>query len=200
VLSVERLDYAKAPVLKIRALAALLDQVPALHGRVRFRLICPPPEPGIQAYERTRVELEEAIRGLNSRWGTPAWQPVEYVPHSLPFRHIVDNYLAADVFWVTSLADGMNLTAQEYVACQAATGRDGVLVLSRRAGAAEHLGRAALLTDPGTPQNLVDTLHQALTMSPAQRRLHTARLAACLTTPTPADWTRTILKAIPGDR
>ncbi|MGW2741350.1 trehalose-6-phosphate synthase [Streptomyces sp. NPDC001450] len=200
VLSVERLDYAKAPVLKIRALAALLDQAPALHGHVRFRLICPPPEPGIQAYERTRIELEEAISSINSRWGSPAWQPVEYVPRSLPFPHIVDNYLAADVFWVTSLADGMNLTAQEYVACLAAAGRNGVLVLSRRAGAAEHLGRAALLTDPGILQNLVDTLHQALTMSPAQRRLHTARLAACLTTPTPAGWTRTILKAIPGNR
>ncbi|MFF8432249.1 trehalose-6-phosphate synthase [Streptomyces sp. NPDC016566] len=199
VLSVERLDYAKAPVLKIQALAALLDQVPALHGHVRFRLICPPPEPGIQVYERTRIELEEAISGLNSRWGSSVWQPVEYVPRSLPFPHIVDNYLAADVFWVTSLADGMNLTAQEYIACQAAAGRTGVLVLSRRAGAAEHLGRAALLTDPGTPQNLVDTLRQALTMSPEQRRRHTDRLAACLTTPTPADWTRTILRAIPGD-
>ncbi|MFF7754950.1 trehalose-6-phosphate synthase [Streptomyces sp. NPDC007971] len=198
VLSVERLDYAKAPVHKIRALAALLDQAPEFQGHVRFRLICPPPEPGIRAYETTRTELERTINDLNSRWSSPAWQPVDYVPRSLAFPHIVDNYLAADVFWVTSLADGMNLTAQEYIACLAAAGRSGVLVLSRRAGAAEHLGRAALLTDPDSPQNLVDTLRQALTMSPEQRRLHIARLAACLTTPTPADWTHTILKAIPG--
>ncbi|WEO93487.1 trehalose-6-phosphate synthase [Streptomyces sp. FXJ1.172] len=198
VLSVERLDYAKAPVHKIRALATLFERAPEFRGRVCFRLICPPPEPGVSAYETTRTQLEQAIADLNSHWGSPTWQPVDYVPRTLPFPRIVDNYLAADVFWVTSLADGMNLTAQEYVACSAAAGRSGILVLSRHAGVAEHLGRAALLTDPDTPHDLVDTLHQALTMTPEQRRLHTARLAACLTTPAPADWARTILKAIPA--
>lgn len=196
VLSVERLDYAKAPVHKIRALAALFERAPQFRGRVRFRLICPPPEPGIRAYEATRTRLEQAIADLNSRWGTDVWQPVDYVPRTLPFGHIVDNYLAADVFWVTSLADGMNLTAQEYVACRAAAGRSGVLVLSRHAGLAAHLGGAALLTDPGTPDDLVATLHQALTMTPRERRLHTARLAARLTAPAPDDWARAILKEL----
>lgn len=196
VLSVERLDYAKAPVHKIRALATLFERAPDFRGRVCFRLICPPPEPGIRAYETTRTQLEQAIADLNSRWGTPAWQPVDYVPRTLPFARVVDNYLAADVFWVTSLADGMNLTAQEYIACLEAAGRSGVLVLSRHAGVAAHLGNAALLTDPDTPDDLVDTLHRALTMTPGQRRLHTARLAACLTTPPPEDWARAILKEI----
>ncbi|MFB7502006.1 trehalose-6-phosphate synthase [Streptomyces broussonetiae] len=197
VLSVERLDYAKAPVHKIRALAALFERAPQFLGRVSFRLVCPPPEPGIRAYEATRNELERAIADLNSRWGGPAWRPVDYVPRTLPFERIVDHYLAADVFWVTSLADGMNLTAQEYIACRTAAGRSGVLVLSRHTGLAAHLGEAALLTDPETPDDLVGTLHQALTMTPRQRRLHTARLTARLTAAPPADWARTILKEIP---
>ncbi|OIJ84845.1 glucosylglycerol-phosphate synthase [Streptomyces sp. MUSC 14] len=196
VLSVERLDYAKAPVHKVHALAALLERAPHFRGRVRFRLICPPPEPGIRAYEATRTRLEQAIADLNCRWGSGSWQPVDYVPRTLSFGRIVDNYLAADVFWVTSLADGMNLTAQEYVACRAAAGRSGVLVLSRHTGLAAHLGGAALLTDPGTPDDLVATLHQALTMTPRERRLHTARLAARLTAPAPDDWARAILKEI----
>ena len=59
---------------------------------------------------------------------------------------MIDSYLAADVFWVTSLQDGMNLTAKEFIAAQAAVGGSGVLVLSRHTGAAEQLGTAALLT------------------------------------------------------
>ncbi|MFF4607249.1 HAD-IIB family hydrolase [Streptomyces sp. NPDC001339] len=196
VLSVERLDYAKAPVQKVRAIATLLDQCPELRGRLLFRLICPPPEPGIRAYDATRAELEGAIDALNTRWCGEGWSPVEYLPRSLSFPDVVDHYLAADVFWVTSLADGMNLTAQEYVVAKAATGRAGVLVLSHQTGAAEHLGAAALLTDPYSPQDLVSTLRRALTMTPAQRRAHLARLAALLTAPAPADWARTIIAAI----
>ncbi|WP_438483673.1 HAD-IIB family hydrolase [Streptomyces sp. S186] len=196
VLSVERLDYAKAPVQKIRALSTLLEQCPGLRGRLRFRLICPPPEPGIHAYDTTRAALEDAISTLNNRWGTEDWLPVDYRPQSLPFPEVVGHYLAADVFWVTSLADGMNLTAQEYIAAKSATGSPGTLVLSSQAGAAEHFGTAALLTDPRSPQNLVDTLRQALDMTPAQRQTHIARLAALLTTPSPADWARTIIATI----
>ncbi|WP_327174517.1 trehalose-6-phosphate synthase [Streptomyces sp. NBC_01335] len=199
VLSVERLDYAKAPVQKIRALATLLDLRPELRGRLRFRLVCPPPEPGVRAYETTRAELEQAITALNARWGSGAWQPVEYIPRSLPFAEVMDHYLAADVFWVTSLADGMNLTAQEFLTAQAASGRAGVLVLSRYAGIAERLGDAALLTDPSHPQDLVDVLHTALTMSPSRRRAHTARLVQRLDAAAPLDWAHAVVAAI-GER
>lgn len=197
ILSVERLDYAKAPVHKIHALARLLDQQPGLRGRLRYRLVCPPPEPGIRAYDTTRTELERAIADLNARLGNRHWEPVEYIPRSLPFEEVCDHYLAADVFWVTSLADGMNLTAQEYLTAQTATGRTGVLILSRHAGAADYLGESALLTDPRSPHDLVDKLRLALAMPAEQRRAHTARLAALLnTTPPPAAWARTIIDAI----
>ncbi|MBB1245459.1 trehalose-6-phosphate synthase [Streptomyces durbertensis] len=196
VLSVERLDYAKAPVLKVHALAALLEQEPGLRGRLRFRLVCPPPEPGILAYEATRTELERAVSALNDRWRRRGWQPVEYIPRALPFNEVMDHYLAADVFWVTSLADGMNLTAQEYLVAQAATARTGVLVLSRYTGAARQFGKAALLTDPRRPHDLVDTLRRALAMPPAQRRLNTTRLARLLSAPPPAVWARDVVAAI----
>ncbi|WP_371656643.1 MULTISPECIES: trehalose-6-phosphate synthase [unclassified Streptomyces] len=196
VLSVERLDYAKAPVHKIRALAALLDRQPELRGRLRFRLVCPPPEPGIRAYETTRIELEEAITTLNARWSAGEWQPVEYIPRSLPFTEVMDHYLAADVFWVTSLADGMNLTVQEYLTAQAASGRAGILVLSRHTGVAQQFGNAALLTDPHHPQDLVDTLHTALTMPPSRRMANTAHLIHLLDAATPSDWARAVIAAI----
>ncbi|MFJ5677895.1 trehalose-6-phosphate synthase [Streptomyces sp. NPDC093097] len=199
VLSVERLDYAKAPVHKVRAIDALLEREPRLRQRLHFRLVCPPAEPGIHAYDATRTALERAVAEVNARWGGAGWRPVDYRPYALPFPAVVDHYLEADVFWVTSLADGMNLAAKEYVAARSAADRPGVLVLSRHTGAAEQLGPAALLTDPHSPQDLVDTLHRALSLTPAQRAAHTADLAGLLDSRSPAAWARTILTEIRGD-
>ncbi|GHI07556.1 trehalose-6-phosphate synthase [Streptomyces cellostaticus] len=200
VLSVERLDYAKAPVHKIRALDDLLAHTPGLRGQVRYRLVCPPPEIGIRAYDSTRTELENAITRINHRWGTREWEPVDYIPRNLDFPEVVDHYLAADVFWVTSLADGMNLTAQEYIAAHHATNRPGVLILSRHTGFAQHTGTSALLTDPLLPQDLVDTLRTALTMTVYERAAHITRLAGLLDIPPPAQWAHTVIAAIRGAR
>ncbi len=199
VLSVERLDYAKAPVHKVNAVAALLERFPDLIGRFRFRLVCPPPPAGVTAHDATRAELERRIDDVNRRFAVRGRRPVEYVPRHLPFTEVVDQYLAADVFWVTSLQDGLNLTAKEYVAVQAAAGRTGVLVLSRYAGAAAELGRDALLTDPRSPADLTDTLRRALCMPPSERRTRMAGLSSALGHRRPQDWAATILTAIAAD-
>ncbi|MEU9236056.1 trehalose-6-phosphate synthase [Streptomyces subrutilus] len=196
VLSVERLDYAKAPVHKIRTLANLLHHHPNLQRRMRYRLICPPPESGIRAYDATRTELERSIAELNDRYGTSDWQPVDYIPHNLSFAEVVDHYLAADIFWVASLADGMNLTAQEYVTTRSTARQPGVLVLSRYAGVAQHLATAALLTDPYDQDDLEQTLHMALTMTGDQRTAHMDNLAKLMQFPGPLQWARSVITAI----
>ncbi|MFD8542848.1 trehalose-6-phosphate synthase [Streptomyces sp. NPDC059649] len=174
----------------------MLTQRPSLCGELVFRLVCPPPEPGIRIHDATRAALERAIDEVNDRWRRGSWRPIDYLPRALPFAEVVDHYLAAEVFWVASLQDGMNLTAKEFVASHAATGRSGVLILSRHTGAAAQLGAAALLTDPRSPQDLVDTLHRSLTMTPGERAAHLGRLAALLDDPPPARWARDILTAI----
>ncbi|MFI8086589.1 HAD-IIB family hydrolase [Kitasatospora sp. NPDC086009] len=199
VLSVERLDYAKAPVQKVDAVASLLARRPELRGRLRFRLVCPPPEPGITSYDVTRQVLESRITEVNQAWSKGSWKPVEYLPRSLPFAEVIDHYLDADVLWVTSLQDGMNLTAKEFIAAQRAVGRSGVLVLSRHAGAAAQLGAAALLTDPHSPEDLADTLHRALTLGSDERRRRLERLADLLGDDHPAVWAAGITAAIRGD-
>ncbi|WP_406239349.1 trehalose-6-phosphate synthase [Nocardia sp. NBC_01009] len=200
VLSVERLDYTKAPVHKVDAIAALLEHRPDLHGRLVFRLVCPPPEPGISAYDTTRRALERRITEINDVWRVGSWQPIDYIPHNLPLSEVMDHYLAADVFWVTSLQDGMNLTAKEFVAAQSAvTGpgsRPGVLVLSRYAGAATELGDAALLTDPHSPEDLTATLARALSLDRTERRTRAKRLADLLGHDRPIDWATRIIDAI----
>lgn len=198
VLSVERLDYVKAPLEKVEAVATLLARSAPLRGRLRFRLVCPPPEPGITAYDATGRALERRITEVNQAWSTAGWQPIEYLPRSLSFTEVIDNYLAADVLWVTSLQDGMNLTAKEFVAAQAAVDGSGVLVLSHYTGAAEELGAAALLTDPHSPEDLIGTLRLALALSPEERRARLARLAELLGHHPPAVWAARIIAAIQG--
>lgn len=200
VVSIERLDYIKAPLEKIDTIATVLSNHPALRGHLRFRFICAPPEPGITAYEATRQTLERHITQINRFWSTDNWQPIEYVPDTLPFTRVIDNYLAADVFWVTSLQDGMNLTAKEFIAAQAAVGGSGVLVLSRYTGAADQLGAAALLTDPHSRQDLVDKLVRALTLSKQERRVHLQRLADLLGHHSPWAWAAQIIAAIQDSR
>lgn len=196
VLSVERLDYVKAPLEKVEAVATLLTRRCELRGNLRFRLVCAPPETGITAYDATKQALERRITEINQAWSVGGWQPIEYVPCALSFTEVIDNYLAADVLWVTSLQDGMNLTAKEFVAAQAAASGSGVLVLSHHTGAAEELGAAALLTDPHSPEDLIDKLMLALTLSPEERRAHLQCLADLLGHHPPSAWASQIIAAI----
>ncbi|WP_043910595.1 HAD-IIB family hydrolase [Kitasatospora griseola] len=196
VLSVERLDYAKAPVQKVDALDRLLTTRPDLRGRVTFRLICPPPEPGITAYDTTRDLLEHRIAEVNARWQQAGWQPVDYRPHSLSFAEVIDEYLAADVFWVTSLQDGMNLTAKEFIAAQSTLPHPGILVLSHHTGAATQFAPAALLTDPHSPDDLTTQLTRALTTTPTERRTRMTHLSTLLGHDRPADWATHVIDAI----
>ncbi|MFI9407873.1 trehalose-6-phosphate synthase [Nocardia sp. NPDC052316] len=196
VLSVERLDYIKAPVQKVDAIAELLAHHPELRGALRFRLVCPPPEPGLTAYDATRQLLERRIDEVNRAWASGGWQPVEYFPEFLSFPEVVDHYLAADVFWVTSLQDGMNLTAKEFIAAQAAVGGRGVLVLSRHTGAATQLAAGALLTEPNSPSDLVGTLLRALDLPTAQRKERLTCLSELLGQHNPVEWAAEIIAAI----
>ncbi|MGE7439107.1 trehalose-6-phosphate synthase [Kitasatospora sp. NPDC001175] len=201
VLSVERLDYAKAPVQKVDAIDHLLTHQPELRGRLTFRLVCPPPEPGITAYDTTRQHLEQRITDINTKWQNGSWQPVDYLPRNLSTTEVINEYLAADVLWVTSLQDGMNLTAKEFIAAQAAlphhhSDEPGVLVLSRHAGAAAELGDAALLTDPHSPDDLSTVLARALALTPAERRARMNKLSELLGHERPADWATRIIHAI----
>ncbi|MGW3078533.1 HAD-IIB family hydrolase [Kitasatospora sp. NPDC001132] len=200
VLSVERLDYAKAPIQKVEAVDRLLTRRPGLRGRLTFRLVCPPPEPGITAYDTTRRRLQQRVAEVNARWRQGPWQPVDHLPRALSTTEVVDAYLTADVLWVTSLQDGMNLTAKEFIAARSALPHPepapGVLVLSRHIGAAAELGGPALLTDPHSLEDLATVLARALDLTPAERRARMERLAELLGRERPADWAARIVAAI----
>lgn len=164
ILSVERLDYTKGILEKLRAYERLLKENPALCGKITLVTICVPAAAGMAIYDELQNQIEQTVGHINGRFGRFDWTPVKFFFRAMPFEKLVVYYSVADVMWITPLRDGLNLVAKEFMAVQGLTGGHGVLVLSEFAGAAAEL-RGPILTNPHDPSDLVSTVYQALNMS-----------------------------------
>lgn len=167
IVAVDRLDYTKGIPERLRTLRRLLQSAPGWRGKVTLVQVAVPSRERVPAYAELRREVSELVGEVNGEFGTPEWQPVVYLRRPISKPELAALYAAADVGWVGPLRDGMNLVAKEYVACQA--GREGVLVLSEFAGAAQELGEA-LRINPYDVEGTADTLIRALEMEPDERR------------------------------
>ena len=164
---VDRLDYTKGIPLRLAAFERLLAAHQSLRGGVQLLQVAVPSREHVPAYGTLRREVEALIARVNVRFGTPTWTPIRYFPESLPPADLAALYRAADVMLVTSLRDGMNLVAKEFVSSR--DDEDGVLVLSELTGAAGEL-QEALTVNPYSVDDLVDTMVHALEMDPEERR------------------------------
>ena len=120
------------------------------------------------AYEEIQREIEEIAGRINGRFATFERTPVSLISNAIPFTDLVSYYRAADVVWITPLADGMNLVCKEFIAAR--SDEDGVVVLSEFAGAAIELS-SAILTNPYSHKNMDHAIEAALTMSEENRRM-----------------------------
>lgn len=168
VLSVERLDYTKGTLEKIRAFGDLLERNPQMRGKVSLVVVCVPAAKEMTVYDELQVQIEQAVGRVNGQYAEVGWSPIRFFFRPLPFEEVVAWYAEADVMWITPLRDGLNLVCKEYVATQGQTDGRGVLVLSEFAGAAAEL-HGALLTNPHDPADLRERLRQALEMDPVER-------------------------------
>jgi trehalose-6-phosphate synthase len=177
-IGVDRIDYSKGLEEKLKVLELLFETRPALRERFTYVQIAVPSRRGIEAYDWLNEKLERAAWGLNDRYGTDSWQPVHLIRESLPLEQLAAYYRAADLCFVNSLQDGMNLVAKEFVAAQV-DAPGGVLVLSRFAGAAEELD-GALEVNPFDPEATAEALAHALAMTAAERAARLERLRCSL--------------------
>ncbi len=168
VLSVERLDYTKGTLEKIRAFGDLLERDPTLRGQVSLAVVCVPAAKEMTVYNELQVQIEQAVGRVNGRFNEVGWTPIRYFFRPLPFEEVVAWYAEADVMWITPLRDGLNLVGKEFVATQGQSDGCGVLVLSEFAGAAAEL-HGAVLTNPHDPADLRERLRQALAMPRVER-------------------------------
>ncbi|HEY3100552.1 MAG TPA: trehalose-6-phosphate synthase, partial [Methylomirabilota bacterium] len=164
---VERVDYTKGLPERIRALRRFFERWPEYRRRLTFVQIASPSRSRIARYQAVQEETREMVRALNADLGERGWQPIVYRERHHDHREIDVVYRLADFCMVTSLHDGMNLVAKEFVAAR--DDDDGVLILSRFAGASHDL-RDALLVNPYDVEDMAGAIHRAVTMPEDERR------------------------------
>ena len=176
-LGVDRLDYTKGIIERLRAIELLFAERAELRGRLAFVQIAVPSRGEIREYRELRRDVEELVGRINGRFTDPGGDvPVHYLYRGVPYERLLAYYRLADVCLVTPLADGMNLVAKEFVTAQAAGGGAGVLVLSEFTGAAVEL-TDALLCNPFDTDGLARAIEHALQLDEHERRRRIARMA-----------------------
>jgi alpha,alpha-trehalose-phosphate synthase [UDP-forming]/trehalose-phosphatase len=185
IVGVDRLDYTKGLIERLRALELFLRTRRASRGRVVFVQKTAPSRTQIRAYRELQDAVEIQIRHINEKFGTPEWQPVIYLPRPMPPAAIAALYRLADVCVVSSLQDGMNLVAKEFIASQI-DGR-GVLLLSELAGAGRELSWAVAI-NPFDREGFARAIQRAVAMPAAARRERMQHLRAYVAEHDIYDW------------
>jgi len=171
---VDRLDYSKGLPERLDALERFFERYPERQGSVTHVVACTESRSEIPAYQRLQDRVERGIERLNERFGTADWQPVVEITDHLSQRELYGLYRHSDLCLVSSICDGLNLIAQEYVAAQVSA--DGVLVLSDMAGVHDLLGESAVSVSPHDQGAFADRLEEALLMPRQARRVRMNRL------------------------
>jgi trehalose 6-phosphate synthase len=172
---VERVDYTKGLPERFRALRRFFERWPEYRRRLTFVQIASPSRSRIARYQAIQEETREIVRAINADLGERGWQPIVYRERHHDHREIAAFYRLADFCMVTSLHDGMNLVAKEFVAARDED--DGALVLSRFTGASHELPDA-ILVNPYDVEDVAAAIHRALTMPIEERRDRMRRMRA----------------------
>jgi alpha,alpha-trehalose-phosphate synthase [UDP-forming] len=176
-LGIDRLDYTKGIVERLRAIELLLERRREFRSRIAVVQIAVPSRGDIREYRELRAEVEQVVGRINGRFTAPGEDvPVHYLYRGVPSGQLLAHYAVADVCLVTPLRDGMNLVCKEFVACQDAIRGSGVLVLSEFAGAAEEL-REALPCNPFDVEGVSSNIELALELDEDDRRWRIEQLA-----------------------
>lgn len=166
-IGVDRLDYTKGIVERFRAIERLLEMNPEWIGRFSFIQIAAPTRTGIDEYQNHEAQVRAMAAQINSRFGPNGSPPIvlKIEHHEAPA--VYEHFRASDLCFVSSLHDGMNLVAKEFVAAR--DDERGVLILSQFTGAARELPEA-LIVSPYDADQCAAALHVALTMPENEQR------------------------------
>ena len=193
-LGVDRLDYTKGILHRLRAYGELLA-AGRLGPRPVLIQVASPSRERVEAYQTLRDEVEVMVGRINGEHGEVGYAPVHYLHQSYPREEMAALYLAADVMLVTPLRDGMNLVAKEYVATRYDEG--GTLVLSEFTGAADELA-GAFGVNPHDIEGLKNAIVRAATASPAEARRRMRAMRRRVREHDVARWAASFLDSLRG--
>lgn len=181
----DRIDYTKGIPERLRGFDLMLQRHPELVGKVCFVQLAAPSRTHVEAYRHLNEQIDALVDEINWRHQTDDWTPVFFLRAHHDYYAVLAAYRMAQAVVVSSLHDGMNLVAKEFVAAR--NDGDGVLLLSRYTGAARELGDA-LLINPFDGDGLADAMYRACVMPEAERRERMERLRSQVERNTVYDW------------
>jgi trehalose-6-phosphate synthase len=170
---VDRVDYTKGILERLRAIERFLELNPVYQQRFTFVQIGAPSRTDIERYKNFLEEVSAEVVRINAKFQTARWKPIVFLKKHHSHEEIARYYHAATFCMVTSLHDGMNLVAKEFVASR--EDERGVLILSTFAGAAHEL-TDALLVNPYDVSQMADRIHQALEMPEGEQEIRMSRM------------------------
>jgi trehalose 6-phosphate synthase len=164
---VDRLDYTKGILERFMAIERLLELEPRWAGQFAFLQVAAPSRSSIDEYQNLEARVRALAERINARFGSDTHQPIILKIEHHDAAQVYELYRASELCYVSSLHDGMNLVAKEYVAAR--DDEQGVLILSQFTGAARELAEA-LIVNPYDIEQSAAAIHLALTMSPDEQR------------------------------
>jgi trehalose 6-phosphate synthase len=164
---VDRLDYTKGILERFMAVERLLELQPEWVGRFSFIQVAAPSRSTIGEYRQFEAQVRALAGKINSRFGRGGYQPIILMVEHHEHQAVYEYYRGADLCFVSSLHDGMNLVAKEFLAAR--DDEEGVLILSRFTGASRELPEA-LVVNPYDTDECAAALHLALVMPAAEQR------------------------------
>ncbi len=173
-IGIDRIDYTKGLIGRMAAIEKFLELNPDQRGKFVYLGIAAPSRETISEYQKLNTKLQTMIFKINERFGQKDWQPIVFVAENLKRNDILQISRIADLCLVTSLDDGMNLVAKEYVV---ANNGLGSLILSPFAGAAKELADA-LLVNPYDVRAMAKAIKEALAMPVAERKERMEKMKA----------------------
>jgi trehalose 6-phosphate synthase/phosphatase len=167
ILSIDRLDYSKGIIERLRAFEALLKTYPEVRNEVILYMLVVPSRDTVPKYKELHDEINRMVGQINAVYGNNEWTPISYFYNSYDIKELSALYVASDICLVTSLRDGMNLVCKEFIASKELN--NGVLVLSEMAGASKEL-IGPILVNPHSTQQICEALRTAINMPEAEQR------------------------------
>lgn len=168
ILGVDRLDYTKGIMERLRGIEFLFEEHPEHRKQCTFLQIASPTREGIQKYQEYGAQVEAEVQRINQKFSSNGWRPIILERRQYSHQELAPLYANADICLVTSLHDGMNLVSKEYVASR--NDEEGVLVLSQFTGASRDLRKGALIVNPYSAEETAEALHRGLTMPILEQR------------------------------
>ena len=165
-IGVDRIDYTKGIAERVLAIDRFLEKNPEYKNKFVFIQLAAPSRTHIVRYHELISELDNLVEKTNWKYSEGTWRPVIYLKKHFSLEEIQSFYAVAEICIVSSLHDGMNLVAKEYIAAK--TDLQGVLILSRFTGAAKELNDAIQI-NPYSIEEFADAIKEAIEMPQAER-------------------------------